>query len=237
MFIHVLEPFTEEPLTNSWVITIATKEPIIWTISQVSSCLLISISNDGLEGKQSFVMMSSGSHHLFTHATPSPETAWHDSSFSLGYNCSETVNWQGHWSPLTEQRCVCPKVASSRAWSPSASLANVRHVGWPPKGTAVGWFYPSPSPHQAQDPWVRQQLWEGKKNIFRIILEKGDMSEPLLEPRYQSMREEEWEREYEFFHLPFCETICNSLLIISLEESSGDGPLVAMAIILLCAAT
>lgn len=75
-----------------------------------------------------------------------------------------------------------------------------------------------------------------KKNIFRIILEEGDMSEPLLEPRYQSMREEEREN-LNFFRLPFCETICNSLLIISLEESSGDGPLVAMAIILLCAAT
>lgn len=44
-----------------------------------------------------------------------------------------------------------------------------------------------------------------KKNIFRIILEKGDMSEPLLEPRYPNMRKE-GRREYDgffLFHLQF----------------------------------
>lgn len=53
---------------------------------------------------------------------------------------------------------------------------------------------------------------EKKKNIFRIILEKGDMSEPLLEPRYPNMRKEGRRRGYDVFPLPFCETVCNSLL-------------------------
>lgn len=45
-----------------------------------------------------------------------------------------------------------------------------------------------------------------KKNIFRIILEKGDTSEPLLEPRYPNMRKEGRRREYDgffLFHLQF----------------------------------
>lgn len=47
--------------------------------------------------------------------------------------------------------------------------------------------------------------WRRKKNIFRIILEKGDTSEPLLEPRYPNMRKE-GRREYDgffLFHLQF----------------------------------
>lgn len=82
--------------------------------------------------------------------------------------------------------------------------------------------------------------FEKEKNIFRIILEKGDMSELLLEPRYQNTRKEEREREREYEFFPTFHFVRPSAIHswqISLEESSGDGPLVAMAIILLCAAT
>lgn len=140
------------------------------------------------------------------------------------------MKWQGHESPWTEPRCFCPRMASSRAHRHSASLANGRHVGWPPpppppppRELLCSDFIPVPHliKHRIHE---SDSNSEKEKNIFRIILEKGDMSEPLLEPRYQNTRKEERDRERErecefFFHLPFCETICNSLLTNQFERN------------------
>lgn len=135
---------------------------------------------------------------------------------------------------------------SDKVTNPLEQSRDVFVPEWPPQGRIVilpalpmedMWVDPPPPPPPREllcsdfipvPHLIKHRIHESdsnsgkEKNIFRIILEKGDMSEPLLEPRYQNTRKEERDRERErmwiFFHLPFCETICNSLLTNQFER-------------------
>lgn len=163
------------------------------------------------------------SHHLFVPTTPSPETAWHDNFFILGIDSEVTRSR----IPLNRAEMFLSQNGLLKGASSFCQPCQWKTCGLtpppppPPRELLCSDFIPVP--HLIKHRIHESDSNSGKeKNIFRIILEKGDMSEPLLEPRYQNTRKEERDRERErmwiFFHLPFCETICNSLLTNQFER-------------------
>lgn len=132
----VVELFLEGTLTHSWVITIATEEPITWTVFHMISCLLPSTLNDRSESKKP--TKRSGRRVVIYSLTPPQVQKLPDMTTFLSWLWSPPDSRvTGSWIPFNRPRCARPSVTSSETHRHSASLANMWHGGSHPRNCRV----------------------------------------------------------------------------------------------------